>query len=571
MTQTANAQSVTARSEVEESFVGDTFLIQVSVDNASTATAPTPPQTPDCQIQMVNQPPSQNSQTFFDGRKTIRRQTLTYRFEVQPHKVGLLVIPPFEVNDGGRLLRSLPVRVRVKKPSTTPYLICNVTCKAGDRIYVGQKVDVTLDILVRKYRQGDVELDVNSSWGLLDRSRSSLGVFGADNPRWGETSRRDESGEKVGYWVYKLDAAAYPSKPGPLDLGQLVVAYRYPVQLGRDIFGRLQLENERRLQLQPTMPNVMVRALPLEGRPPDFNGAVGAYSMTAQAKPATVPVGDPITLTLTIRGAGPLDRLSPPRLGQVEALTRDFEVSAETPAGELSGGAKLFTQTIRPLREDVSQIPPLPMSYFNPEGGAYETAYSEAIVLKVLPAQRLALPNAAGGVAAAQGVLTPLEETSDGLLANETNARVVLAHQSAGAGRAEMAVLIGSPGLFAAACFLRRRANAQKNNVATRRRRSAHRTARLMLNTNNGTMTAGQVRAALIGYVADKCGAAGAGLTRADVMRLLSEREVSPESVRAMDELLDGLEQAEYGGGGAAVDAARARSVLDELERSALR
>src|SRR5207237_5080040 len=54
-----------------------------------------------------------------------------------------------------------------------------------------------------------------------------------------------------------------------------------------------------------------VKPLP-KNAPPSFSGAIGNFTMTTDAKPKTVQVGDPITITSTISGRGNFDRVNAP-------------------------------------------------------------------------------------------------------------------------------------------------------------------------------------------------------------------------------------------------------------------
>ncbi len=571
----AHAQSVTARASSASVEVGEAISIVVEVTNPKTASMPQPEKSADFEIQLdqtVANPATNQMMQIINGRQS-QRVTYKYTFEAKALRTGKLTIPRFTVNDGEQVLQSEPVRVTGRRPSETPDLLCSIVRKDGEteKVYVGQQVDLVLEILVRKFRQGNYEMDVNSMWSLVDRSRTSMGAFSVDrNPRWGETHRADEQGKRVQYWVYNVDATIYPAKPGPLDLGSVVISYRYPVQLSSNVFGQMYLEQERRVQQKPEMPELAVLPLPLVGRPPDFSGAVGTYSITANAKPMDVAVGDPVTITLFIRGSGPLERLSAPRLDQVAALSKDFEVSGESPAGSMEGGTKVFSQTIRPLRDDVTRIPAVPISFFNPKTEQYEQALSGAIPIKVRVGQKLALANPTGGtVIAPQNVLTPLTESSEGLLANETNAARLLASQDAGVGVGVWALMAGGPLVYAGVWFVRRRTDRYRLDDAYRRRSSAYRTAKNALTD----ATPGAVRMAVVGYIADRCGAPGGGMTRSEARCLLEARRVEVAMVQQVDSLLDTLEQTQYGGGGGGGDeaATTARRLIDELERCQLR
>lgn len=174
------------------------------------------------------------------------------------------------------------------------------------------------------------------------------------------------------------------------------------------------------------------------------------------------------------------------------------------------------------------------------------------------------------GAGQAQGVLAPLVESTEGLLANETDPDRVLGSQAAVAGPGTWTVLTVSPTAFAAVWLMRRRTERFRTNVGLRRRHAAYRTAAQLLRPTNGALSPGQARAAIVGYIADKCNAPAGGMTRSEALRLMSEHRVPPDTVQSADEMLQGFEQAEYGGMGTSVDVGRARTLLDTLERCEL-
>src|SRR5690606_9387310 len=71
-----------------------------------------------------------------------------------------------------------------------------------------------------------------------------------------------------------------------------------------------------------------VRPLPAEGRPAGFNGLVGRYDLSVTADRERASVGDPIGLSLRIRGPEPMSGAAPPSL-EAPHLTGDFRVDSE--------------------------------------------------------------------------------------------------------------------------------------------------------------------------------------------------------------------------------------------------
>src|SRR5690606_11361595 len=140
--------------------------------------------------------------------------------------------------------------------------------------------------------------------------------------------------------------------------------------------------------------SLRVRPLPSEGRPGSFSGLVGRYAVEAKAEPRDVRVGDPITLTVTVRGDGPAEEIPTLDLAGQDGFGDQFKLTGERPTTELLPDVKRFTTMIRAREADVSAVPPIELTYFDARAGEYRTAASDAIPLRVQAAQRVALPDA---------------------------------------------------------------------------------------------------------------------------------------------------------------------------------
>lgn len=579
----ASAQSLTAEISSDEAFVGEALTVNVTVSNPSQATAPTPPMTEDFEINLSRvEPVGRRINTVIGGDGRMTQQTsYTYQFNVKPLRPGNLTLGRFTLRDKGRAYSTQPIPVSVSNEKSSRDLYCEVKTKR-DVAYIGQAVELTYEVWIRRFHQPGVGmLDVSPTWNLKDVQTSRWGVFSQTDiarPKYAAQQREVEPGRPDDFYVFYLETTIYPTKAGPFDFGDIQFAYNYPIRIGRNIFN-LTLERSRKISARPTLPKLFIKPIPTTGRPPDYNGAIGVYSLAAIAKPLQVPVGDPITLTISIRGDGPLERLSPPRLDQVATLTRDFEISGDVPAGLIENDHKRFTLTLRALREEVKQIPPLPLSFFNPDTGKFETAYSRPIPLKVTPAQRIALSNLPPSEGGAADFLAPLVETSEGLFPNETNPSAVLADQSADLGPFEWSLIALMPLAYGATSILCARSDRFRRDHAYRRRSRALSTAKKSLapltpGDSPGAKSASSIRAALVGYIADRCNVPAGGLTRADAVKLLADRRVSAETVAVADALLEKLELAEYAGG-AAMDESDGTSaawqLIQSLERERLR
>ena len=132
-----------------------------------------------------------------------------------------------------------------------------------------------------------------------------------------------------------------------------------------------------------------VLSLPQQDKPAQFYGLVGQYTISASATPTKVNVGDPITLTVKIGGSKYLKPVQWPALEQVPALAANFKIPSQKSSPTIDNSFKVFTQTIRANNDQVAEIPPIPLAYFDAEQGKYVTAKTEPIKLEVAPTKIL--------------------------------------------------------------------------------------------------------------------------------------------------------------------------------------
>jgi hypothetical protein len=129
---------------------------------------------------------------------------------------------------------------------------------------------------------------------------------------------------------------------------------------------------------------VAVRELPQEGRPADFSGGIGRFSVSAKASPTKVSVGDPITMTVTVSGEGSFDRLDlPPLERSADWKTYDQSTKVETTNDVRQVARKTFEQAIVPEHDGIDAIPARRLSYFDPERARYVSVSTQPIKLEV--------------------------------------------------------------------------------------------------------------------------------------------------------------------------------------------
>lgn len=243
--------------------------------------------------------------------------------------------------------------------------------------YVGETFELRLDIdldeawsgraLVQLYsRELDLPLQVDAipapipglTLGPIDGAGPSLVVDGAvvraDADRRAEGRRRvtiTRSG--------RLDSSAPLRLPSPMVRFVAASGFRQdPVQ------GEVAVDPVEGSVLGESL-EVSARPLPERGRPVEFTGAVGAFSLKASIAPRAFAAGTVVDLSIEIEGEGALPDGVEPELVDVEPA---FEV-----LGSVRRDGRRFHYTLRALEAGIERAPGARLSTFDPssKGGAW--------------------------------------------------------------------------------------------------------------------------------------------------------------------------------------------------------
>ncbi|HEX4403746.1 MAG TPA: BatD family protein, partial [Polyangia bacterium] len=162
------------------------------------------------------------------------------------------------------------------------------------------------------------------------------------------------------------------------------------------------------------------------GRPATFTGAVGSFQVSASLAAQAIRAGEPTTLTIRVKGDGSFARLTSDGLPSSDALKTYGVKTAFTRGTNPIAGEKVFTQTVVPTKAGDLTVPPVAVSYFDPQTRRYVTRRTMPITIAVGQAsadtgEATAIPGRAAGAAPAaaspiadtvHATLTPLFRTS---------------------------------------------------------------------------------------------------------------------------------------------------------------
>jgi hypothetical protein len=401
--------------------LGDSFIYQITIDGATQVAPPTLPVSPDWTVEFIGgQDQSSRSSFTINGRTTVNN-TLKYvmQWRITPRKLGPSRVDGFTMPVGADTVSVPALQFRVNEAQANPNytLVLDSEIKAA---YVGEPVRMKLvwtlgaDAKSATFSgpDGGQTYDVAAldprppqQRGLqIQRGEPYAAVPFLNGQAVISRSQTTLNGRSVPQFT--LDLIVTPRKTGTIEIGPYrVVCDEVVGQRRRSFFDSPfdDMSQTKRSVVTSNAFTLEVKPLPEQGRPADFSGLIGRYSLEASSANAEANVGDPVPLTLTIKGPEPLDSLKAPDLEIQSEFASRFKAAPEgweaVDAAKSGGvpGQRVFNTTVRPKSDAVTAIPAIRLPYFDTATSSYEVATSTPIPLRVKASRQITAADAQGG------------------------------------------------------------------------------------------------------------------------------------------------------------------------------
>jgi hypothetical protein len=575
---------VGARLSSEQVYAGDELVLGIVVQGAEADREPDLSVLTDISWRSGG-PPSRQSQSFtqsINGRMTTREFVrYTYQYVLTaPSRPGTYVVPPVEVQAAGRDFVTPELRFQVIEPREFDEFQLTMRIDKSS-LYVGEPTEVTMAwYLPPNVTQGPYSFDLQLPSGAFDvfplRSSASTAEEQAGNVaevtvngrRHIASVRRERVAQRDVY-VVTARVVVQPKRSGRLEVGPAAVTFNAITGRRRRSFFDDPFADPvttERAIARADARAVQVQPLPEIGRPDDFSGLVGAYEVSAVAGPTEVSVGEPITLSVSISGPDPIERVPAPDLSRDPAFSDRFRFSTEAPEVGITPGTMTVVQTIRARDDSVTEIPPVELPYFDTGTGSYRVARSDPIRLEVRPTRTVTAADALGGdgevavdeleaqqggIAANVVTVDALEPARVGLMANLLRPLWIIV----GAGPMLAYITAGT------VVIVRRRRLRDPEGRRSRLALSRARRALRRVRGSDDEASAAAVSTIVRTFIADRAGRHAAGITTDECLAVLAELGI--ESVDAVGTLLRNCDAARFAGADATGTA--------ELKREAIR
>jgi len=330
------------------------------------------------------------SSTNIINNKVTTTTTMIMTYSLRAGEAGPIQIPSLSVVAEGKTYRTNPVIVNIIEPSTTDQLDIEVAL-SEDQCFVGQPVLLTIKFYYSaNIKNPQFNIPVLSSDAFYFENPDVLNQqeqeYNLGNGATALVSQLQEAHNGKQSNVVLLRKIIIPRSAGSMQIDPTTVTADVAVARTNSFFSQFRY---KRFMVKSEPAELTVLPLPDEGKPAQFYGLVGQYTIEASATPTEVSVGDPITLTIKIGGGSYLKSIRWPALEKVPELAANFKIPSEKASPTIADGFKIFTQTIRVNNDNVTEIPSIPLAYFDARKRTYVTAMSAPIKLDVAPTRIL--------------------------------------------------------------------------------------------------------------------------------------------------------------------------------------
>lgn len=510
--------------------------------------------------------------------------SVTHHFSVSAPNPGKVTLGPISVTIAGKRYDAGTVTLDVvaAKPGAA-----NAGNPAGNQlrlelsaprtqVYVHERLPIRVKLMVGQVRVTDVQYP-------------TVGGDGFAIDKLSEPDQRQEQTADGTFQVLDFATVLTPLRSGTLTVGPAEMGLTMVVRsrgAGRG-FDRFFSDpffggEQRRMEATSDPLTLTVLPLPEAGKPADFSGAVGTFDFEVKAAPLDVAAGDPVTVTITMRGSGSLENVTPPTIPAGDGLRvypPQQQNAGSKPAAQANVQERTFEQVVIPERAGTMELPTLRFSWFDPTAGAYRTATHQAIPLRVTPRAAGSAPSHVVGAAPAAPAPKPETLGHDLVFIKDTPGTLrpigARLYRSAAFWLVQLAALAAWLGVV----VWDRRRQRLHGDAGYARFTRAGREARRALDAAKGALRPGNqtsfydaVARALTDYLSAKLQLPPGAVAPDTVAAHLGDRGVAAEIVDQVRALLGDCEQVRYAPS-AAGDAdmertlARADAIVRALER----
>ncbi|RNC87968.1 MAG: protein BatD [Winogradskyella sp.] len=500
---------------------------------------------------VVGGPNTSVSNYWVNGK---RSYTKTYSYFLAPNKQGSFTIKQAQIEIDGEIYKTFPVTVKVTKAIEKPKNPNDPSYIASEKIHLIAEVsnskpylNEAITVVYKLYVAPEIAASI-----VGDKQTPQYKDFWNQNIE--VTAFRPENGtfkgEDYRYVVLKK-VVLYPQKTGKLNLESYVLDLNVEVPTSRyDIFGN-RIVRKVPQSVSSGSRTINVKPLPEEGKPTDFNGAVGNFDFKVTTSKISLDAGESLQAKIEVSGKGNLKLFELPKLtvpSSLEVYEPEHKENVRTNLGGMQGRiSDLYTMV--PQYKGKYPLPEISFSYFDVKSKTYKRLTSDEIVIDVVngPSSVSAEPDSSSAV-----VKQTVDANTNTFAFIKTSSNWLPKKEEPFFKSKMFWSLLLTPFLgIPLAIFLRRDRERRNADVAGNRRRKADKMAKKYLSEAKKTL--GQKEAFYIAlekafhnYLKAKLQIETSEFNKDTIKDLLVERSVEASTVSEFISILENCELARY-------------------------
>ena len=336
---------------------------------------------------VVGGPNQSISNSWVNGKRSYSK---TYSYFLAPKTQGKFIINQATIEIDDQIYKTISLNIAVTAAVTKPKDGNNADYLASENVHLIAEVSKTnpylneaITVVYKLYVSNDVS--ITRSWQEIDNPKFE--DFWSQNIADKGKQQIFEGTFKGKPYRYVIlrKVVLYPQKTGALIIEPLTLDIPIDVQgNSRDIFGRRRMTRVNRT-ISAGKRTITVKPLPIEGKPDNFSGAVGAFHFNVSTNKSTLDANEALELKIRVKGTGNLKLFNLPSLNLPSSLEVYEPVRDNKIAVNIKGmnGFINDTYTVIPQYKGSYPIRPISFSYFNPPSKSYKTVSSDEIIIQV--------------------------------------------------------------------------------------------------------------------------------------------------------------------------------------------
>jgi len=335
---------------------------------------------------VVGGPNQSVSHAWANGKKTFSK---TYSYFLSPKKKGKFTIKQATIEIKGKIYKSSPITIVVTKAIDKPRDPNDPDVVVADNIHliaelsnVNPYLNEAITVVYKLYVSPNTGV---SNWREIDSPRY--------NDFWSQNI--DIKGLKILNGTYKGEdyryvvlrkTVLYPQKSGKLEIEPLSLDITVDVPTNRrNIFGE-RLMTQAHKTISAGSRNITVKALPENGKPANFTGAVGDFSFNVSTSKKELNASESLQAIVSVSGNGNLKLFELPKLSVPSSLEVYEPENSDNINTSIKGmyGKRSENYTIVPQFKGKYPMPSISFTYFDLKTESYKTITSNELVIDVL-------------------------------------------------------------------------------------------------------------------------------------------------------------------------------------------